>query len=69
MVCVVAAVATLAGAPTATAFIGMANGGANDLSHASTYSIAQIWGAATTLASAGVLVVARVYTVGWRLRR
>lgn len=69
MVCVVAAVATLAGAPTASAFIGMANGGANNLALASTYRIAQIWGAATTLASAGVLVVARIYTVGWRLRR
>lgn len=69
MVCVVASVATLAGAPTATAFIGMANGGANDLTLASTYRIAQIWGAATTLASAGVLVAARFYTVGFRLRR
>ncbi|KAL1892075.1 hypothetical protein Sste5346_007230 [Sporothrix stenoceras] len=68
MVCVVAAVATLAGAPTATAFIGMANGGTNDLTLASTYRIAQIWGAATTLASALVLVVARFYTVSFRLR-
>ncbi|ERT02851.1 hypothetical protein HMPREF1624_01154 [Sporothrix schenckii ATCC 58251] len=68
-VCVVAAVATLAGAPTASALIGMANGGANNLTLASTYRIAQVWGAATTLASAGVLVATRIYTIGWRLRR
>ncbi|CAK7206954.1 hypothetical protein SEUCBS139899_009761 [Sporothrix eucalyptigena] len=67
MVCVVAAVATLAGAPTASALISVTNGGNTAL--ASTYRTAQIWGAATTMASAGVLVVARVYTVGWHLKR
>ncbi|CAK7226198.1 hypothetical protein SCUCBS95973_006118 [Sporothrix curviconia] len=66
-ICVVAALATLAGAPTASALISMANGGNTAMQ--STYHTAQIWGAATTLGSAGVLVVARVYTVGWRLRR
>ncbi|CAK7230493.1 hypothetical protein SBRCBS47491_007604 [Sporothrix bragantina] len=66
-ICAVAALATLAGAPTASALISMANGGNTAMQ--STYRTAQIWGAATTLGSAGVLVVARIYTVGWRLRR
>ncbi|CAK7242533.1 MAG: hypothetical protein STHCBS139747_004028 [Sporothrix thermara] len=65
--CGVAALATLAGAPTASALIDQTNGGNTAMQ--STYHPAQIWGAATTLGSAGVLIIARVYAVGWRLRR
>ncbi|CAK7263107.1 hypothetical protein SEPCBS119000_000314 [Sporothrix epigloea] len=67
MSCSVAALATLAGAPTASALISLTNKG--NMALASTYRIAQIWGAATTLVSAGVLVVARIYAYGWRLKR
>ncbi|CAK7271207.1 hypothetical protein SEPCBS57363_004499 [Sporothrix epigloea] len=67
MFCSVAALATLAGAPTASALISLTNKG--NMVLASTYRIAQIWGAATTLVSAGVLVVARIYATGWHLKR
>ena len=63
MVCVVAAVATLAGAPTASALIGDAS-----LRQAASYHTAMIWAAATTLASAAVMACVRVCFLGWRLR-
>ncbi|EPE07897.1 major facilitator superfamily transporter [Ophiostoma piceae UAMH 11346] len=63
MACVVAAVATLAGAPTASALIGDAS-----LTLATSYHTAMIWAAATTLASAAVMVAVRVRFIGWRLR-
>ncbi|OAA64647.1 major facilitator superfamily transporter monocarboxylate [Niveomyces insectorum RCEF 264] len=71
MACVVAAVATLAGSPTASALLRRAggNGGSGgDTTVASTYHGAQIWAAVTTLVAAALMVAARVRFVGWRLR-